>query len=152
MGSLRFGAFAGGVLVVEKPGTVGLQNQAAFEGRSPLEENLHFIPAGGGEGGQADAGVAAGLLYDRPAGGQMAGGFGGLYHREGRPVLDAAGGVEELQLGQQMRTALLLPLKAVQLHQRCVAYQFLDGMYNTRHDLLPPLHLNAVIVVIGDGP
>ena len=32
---------------------------------------------------------------------------------------------------------------------RCVAHQFLDGMYNTRHGLLPPLHLNAVIVVTG---
>ena len=59
-----------------------------------------LVAAGGAHHGQGDAGVAAGRLHDGGARRQQAGLLGGVDHRDGDAVLDAAGRVEELELGR----------------------------------------------------
>ena len=52
--------------------------------------------------GQSDAGVARRRFDDGATETEQPVGFGGIEHCEGRPVLDAATGIEVLELGQQM--------------------------------------------------
>ena len=98
----------------------------------------HAVPARGGDHGERDAGVAAGRLHDgRLVRRDEAGLLGGVDHREADAVLDAAAGVERLQLPDDRRAGALG--EAAQLDQRRAADQ--GG------DIVCDLHVSAPLVV-----
>ena len=93
------------------------------------------IAAGIGHQGQADAGIAGGALDDDAAGAEQAAGFGVLDDRQRRAVLDAAAGIEELALAQDLAAGQLGCL--VQADQRRVADQVDEAGADThRHRVI----------------
>ena len=63
----------------------------------------HAVALQAGGDGEARAGVAGGRLDDRPAGAQAPVALGGLDEAHGDAVLDRPAGVEQLQLGHELR-------------------------------------------------
>ncbi len=83
------------------PGAEGLDHLAPLDRDRLAHDDLDGVALDRADHGQADAGVAAGGLDHRHAGAQRPLALRLLDHGERDPVLDAAGGVEPLQLGQQ---------------------------------------------------
>ena len=137
MFSLAFRAFPGGVFIVQKSCSIGQQHQPPFQRRTPFQKNIQLVTSFGCKRRQSDTGVSARLFYNGTAGRQQTGFFRRIEHGKGSTVFHAAGGIEKFQLCQQVRSALLLTLKTIQLHQRRMPHQFLDGMYYSAH--LPAL-------------
>jgi hypothetical protein len=79
------------------------------------------VPAPCGHYGEADAGVARCRLHDGASLRQGAVPFGGVDHRDCGAVLDAATGVEELELCEKLRGDVAAD--AVQANQRGVAHE-----------------------------
>ena len=82
-------------------GTEGLQQIAALHAHGVGHGQDDMVPAGGPDGGQTDAGIAAGGFNDGGAGFQLALLLGGVQHGLGHAVLHTAGGVAVFQLGHQ---------------------------------------------------
>ncbi len=80
-------------------GTVGLEQIAALQAHGFGHSQDDAIAAGGGQGSQTDAGVAAGGFNDDCTGGKFTLLLRGVQHGLGHAVLDAAGRIEILQLG-----------------------------------------------------
>ena len=86
--------------------------------------SVQLVALGRGHQRQPDAGVAAGRLQDHGVLVDQAGRLGGLDHVQADAVLDAAAGVEELQLGNHVGVAAFG--QAVDAHQRRVADELYD--------------------------
>ncbi len=107
-------------------GAVGPQQGHLLGGDLVRHGENAAVAAASGHDGQSDPGVARGRFDDGAAPPQQAVGLGGLDHGQGRPVLDAAARVEELELGQQL--AGQVPADAVHPDQRGVADQLDQGV------------------------
>ena len=100
-------------------GAVRLQQQAALDRHRRRHREDDAVAAGRADHRERDAGVAARGLDDRAAGLELAGCLGGVDDRDAQAVLDARGGVVELELRQHVAADALRD--AVQAHQRGVA-------------------------------
>ena len=84
-------------------GPVGRQQPPAFHAHGVGHGEDDPVAPGGGQGRQADAGVAAGRLDDDRLGRQLARSLGRVQHGKGDAVLDAARGVKALNFSKQSR-------------------------------------------------
>lgn len=80
------------------------------------------------QGGEGDAGVAAGHLHDGLAGHKRAGLLGAGHDAGGHTVLDAAGEIEALQLGIHRAGAVVQPV--VDADERGVAGKSFVSFHN----------------------
>ena len=116
---------------------VGLHQLAALHAHGLRHHDDDPVAPGGGHRGQADAGVAGGRLNDDAALLQQALGLGVIDHGLGDTVLDAAGGVKVLQLGQHPGLQAELLLDMGQLQQGGLTDQLVSGSVNVRHNDSP---------------
>ena len=124
-----------GTLGEHQLGAVGLHQLAALHGHGLGHDDDDAVAPGGGHGGQADAGVAGGGLNDDGARLQQALGLGVVDHGLGDTVLDAAGGVEVLQLGDDLRLEVMGLFDMGQLQQGSLADQLVSRSVNVRHSV-----------------
>ena len=99
----------------------------------------------GGQRGDAYARVAAGGLYDEAAGDERAVRRRGAYHAQRGAVLGAAGGVEALQLGQDVKPRG----KAAQAHERGGTDKAGNIVVNC-HNKIPPQEKSIEILLCKD--
>jgi hypothetical protein len=104
--------------------TVGAQQDLALPAHGLRHRQDHRVAASRAHQGQRDAGVAAGAFDDGAAGLEFTGLLGGVHDGNADAVLDAAGRVVELELGEHCGGGIAG--QAVQLHQRGAA----DGFGN----------------------
>ncbi len=102
-------------------GPVGPQQGHLLGGDLVRHGENAAVAAASGHDRQSDPGVARGRLDDGAAPPQQALGLGGVDHGQGGSVLDAATGVEELELGEQL--ARQVAADAVHPNERSVADQ-----------------------------
>ena len=114
-------------------GTVGLHQLAALHAHRLRHDDDDAVAAGGGDGCQADAGVAGGWLNDDGTGLQFAGGLGVIDHRLGNAVLDGTGGVEIFQLGQDLGVQSFGGFNVGEFQQGGAADQLVSGSINLAH-------------------
>ena len=114
-------------------GAVGLHQLAALHAHRLGHNDDDAVAAGGGHGGQTNAGVAGGRLDDDRAGLQLAGGLGIVNHRLGNAVLDRAGGVEIFQLAQNLGFQVFSGFNMGELQQGRAANQLVSGSINLAH-------------------
>ena len=126
---------------------VGLHDLAALYAHGLRHDDDDPVAPGGGHRGQPDAGVSGGGLDDDRAGLQQPPGLSVVNHGQGDPVLDAARGVEILQLGQNTGLQPLPRLNMGQLQQRGAADELVGGGINLGHLKYQPFIL--VIRIIG---
>ena len=112
---------------------VGLHQLAALHGHGLRHDDDDAVATGGGHGSEADAGVAGGGLDDDAAGLQQTLGLGVVDHGLGDTILHAAGGVEVLQLGDDLRLQVVGFFDMGQLQQGGVADQLVRGSVNVGH-------------------
>ena len=74
----------------------------------------HLVALEDGGDGEPETGVAGGRLDDGVPGTQLAGRLGSLDHRQADAVLDAAAGIEELELCRHARGSGGVPIEAYQ--------------------------------------
>ena len=109
---------AGGV-GEDELGAVCLQQQPALDGHGGRHGEDDLVSTCRADHREGDAGVAARRLDDRAAGVQLAGCLGGIDDRDAQAILDAGGGVVELELRQNGAADALRD--AVEAYQRGVA-------------------------------
>ncbi len=100
-------------------GAEGLDHLAPLDGHRLAHHDHERIPFDRGDHGQSDTGVAAGRLENSLAGRQRTLALGLLDHLECNAILDAAGGVEALQLGENFHPRI--GVEPVDLHHRRAA-------------------------------
>ena len=112
---------------------VGLHQLAALHTHGLRHDNNDAVAPGGGHRGKADTGVAGGGLDDDRTLLQQPLSLSIVDHGLGNTVLDGAGGIKVLQLGQKggLKTQLLLNMG--QLQQRSLADQLVCGSINVTH-------------------
>ena len=120
-------------------GAVRLQQQAALDRHRRRHREDDAVAAGGADHGERDAGVAARGLDDGAAGLQQARRLGGIDDRDAQSVLDARGGVVELELRQDV--AFDAFGHAVEAHQRGVAEgevmsEWIPGMWRAFREVV----------------
>src|SRR5699024_4132435 len=81
-------------------GTVGAHQHLPLGGHRLRHREDYLVAAGGADERQGDPGVTAGGLHDRATGRQGTGGHGGVDDGHTDAVLDAVGGIVELELGE----------------------------------------------------
>ena len=113
---------------------VGLHQLAALDAHRLRHHDDDAVAAGGGDGSQADAGVAGGRLDDDGVGLQQALGLGVVQHGLGDPVLHGAGGIQVFQLGQDLGLQAVVLFNMGQLQQGGVADQLVSGSIDLAHD------------------
>ena len=87
-------------------GAEAAHENAFFLGKAFGDEELDFVAAVDADERQADAGVAGGGLKNGAARMEQAAGFGVEDHSQCRAVFDGAAGVEEFELGENLRAGL----------------------------------------------
>ena len=112
---------------------VAAHELAALDAHGLGHRDDDAVATGGGDAGQADAGVARGGLDDGAAGLQLAGGFGCVNHGLGHAVLHRAAGVEVLELHKHARLQAELLLDVGELEQGGVADGLIDAGVDVRH-------------------
>ena len=115
-------------------GAVGLHELAALDGHGLRHDDDDAVTAGGGDGGQTDAGIAGGGLNDDGAGLELAGGLGVVDHFLCDAVLNGAGGVEVFELGEDLRLEVQVFFDMRELEQRGLADELICGSINLRHN------------------
>ena len=101
-------------------GAVGFQDALALSAGVAGQHQFHLVAAIGADHGVRDAGIAAGGIENRPVVIQLARAFAIQHHIEGRPVLDAAAGIEILGLAEDL-DARKFGLDLFQAQQRRIA-------------------------------
>ena len=119
LGHLNGTVGAAGTVRGDNFSAVGLQQLYPLDADVFRHHHRYFVPFEPADHGQGDAGVAAGGFQDGAGGAKFAVGFGLLDHLEADTVLNAAGGVLALQLGEDANA--LLRAHVLQLHNRRVA-------------------------------
>ena len=115
---------------------VGLHQQLPLNAHAVRHDDHGAVAARRRDGGQTDAGVAARGLDDGAAGREQALLLGGDDHLIRRTVLDRAGGVHILQLGEDGRAETFLRHDAGKLHKRRPADHFFKRMTNVHSTCL----------------
>ena len=114
-----------GALGVDDLGPVHVQQLGPLLGDVVGHHHLQRVALAPADHPQRDAGVARGRLEDRLAGLDRALGLRPLDHRLGDPVLDRAGGVAALELGEDPHSGVRRDPR--QLDQRRVAHRLEDA-------------------------
>ena len=113
---------------------IGLHQLAALHAHRLRHDDDNTIAPGGGHAGQADAGVAGGGLDNDGIGLQNPLGLGIVDHGLGDTILDGTGGVEILQLAEDLCLQLLVLFNVGKFKQRGVADQLVSGSEDLAHD------------------
>ena len=116
-------------------GAVGLEQHAALDAHRLGHREDGAIAAGGGNAREPDARVARGGLDDDGARTDEAGLFRFEDHLARGAVLDAPGGIEGLDLGDDVRLEAVEPHPVVELQKRRAADKFKARLMN--HDVSP---------------
>ena len=117
---------------------VGLHQLAALDAHRLRHHNDDAVAACRRDGRQADARVAGGRLDDDAARLERALSFRIVNHALRNTILDRTGGIEILQLGQNMCVQVFLLLDVGQLQQRGMADQLVGARINLAHgEILP---------------
>ena len=112
---------------------IGLDQLAALHAHGVRHDDDQLVAPGRCHGGQANARVAGGGLDEGCAGLQSPGPLGIVNNALGDPVLHGTGGVEILQLGQDLGFQLLFLFNMGQLQQRGTANQLVSRGVDLRH-------------------
>ena len=106
---------------------VGLHEQAALDAHGLGHRDDDLVPARGGHGSEADAGIAGGGFDDRGARADLAARLGIVEHGFGDAVFDRTGRIEILELAEHAGLQALLRFDALELEERRIAYELVNG-------------------------
>ena len=112
---------------------VGLHQLAALHAHGIRHNDNDAVAPGRGDGGQPDAGIAGGRLDDDGALFQQALFLGVVDHRLGNAVLNGAGGVKILQLGQELCLQAVFLFDVGQFQQGSFSDELIGGSINVSH-------------------
>ena len=114
---------------------VGLHQLAALDAHGLRHDDDDAVAARGGDGGEADTGVAGGRLDDNGVGLQLAAGLGVIEDGLGDTILDGAGGVEVFKLGEKLGFELFCLFDVGQFEKRGLADQLVCGSVDLAHNV-----------------
>ena len=124
-----------GALRQHQLGAVGLHQHPPLDRHGLRHDDDDPIALCRGDGGKADARVAAGRLDDGRAGLELPARLRVGDHRFGDAVLGAAAGIKGFQLSQHSGPQRVCLLNVCQLQQRSFADQFFGGLIDSAHVL-----------------
>ena len=114
---------------------IRLHQLAALDAHRLRHHDDDAVAAGGGDGSQADAGVAGGRLDDDGVALQLAARLGVIKNGLGDTILDGACGVEVFELGEELSLELFSLFDVGQFEKRGLADQLVRRSVNLAHNV-----------------